>query len=113
MSVAAGDICHRLPEFQRASDLRRQWTCVTCQQNRCALEFYWRMAMARLFGILATLIALATAAYIYSKNAQRFTGPSPGGSIVSAPLLTGVKKDLMAIASAERSYLVQQGKYGS
>ena len=69
--------------------------------------------MARLFGILATLLALATAAYIYSKNAQRFTGPSPGGSMVSAPLLTGVKKDLMVIANAERSYMVQEGRYGS
>ena len=69
--------------------------------------------MARMLGLLATLIALATAGYIYSKNAQRFTGPSSGASIVSAPLVTGVKKDLMAIATAERSYMVQQGKYGS
>ena len=69
--------------------------------------------MARMFGLLATLIALATAAYIYSKNAQRFTAPSPGGSLVSAPVMTGVKKDLMVIANAERSYMVQQGKYGS
>ena len=71
----------------------------------------------RLFGILGTVITLAVGMYIYSIQIKTIepsvadgTGPM---SATEAPLIAGVKNDLIAIASAERGYLTQEGHYGS
>ena len=71
----------------------------------------------RLFGILGTVITLAIGMYIYSIQIKTIepsvadgTGPM---NAAEAPLITGVRNDLIAIASAERGYLTQEGHYGS
>lgn len=71
----------------------------------------------RLFGILGTVITLAVGMYIYSIQVKAIepsvadgTGPTNANE---APLIAGVKNDLIAIASAERGYLTQEGHYGS
>ena len=69
--------------------------------------------MLRSLGILATLIAVAVVLYLYAKQAQTIAGTVPGGSLQSAPVVTGVKDDLIAIANAERAYQAQAGRYGS
>lgn len=69
--------------------------------------------MLRTFGLLATVIAMAIGVYLYSKNAQSIASATPGGTLQSLPVLTGVKGDLLSIANAERMYMAQQGKYGS
>jgi len=71
----------------------------------------------RLFGILGTVITLAVGMYIYSIQIKTIepsvadgTGPA---NAAEAPLIAGVRNDLIAIASAERGYLTQEGHYGS
>jgi hypothetical protein len=71
----------------------------------------------RLFGILGTVITLAVGMYIYSIQIKTIEpsvadGTGPMNS-AEAPLIAGVKNDLIAIASAERGYLTQEGHYGS
>jgi hypothetical protein len=71
----------------------------------------------RLFGILGTVITLAVGMYIYSIQVKTIEpsvadGTGPMNS-TEAPLIAGVKNDLIAIASAERGYLTQEGHYGS
>lgn len=69
--------------------------------------------MLRSLGILATLIAMAVVLYLYAKQAQTIAGTVPGGSLRFAPMVTGVKDDLIAIANAERAYQAQAGRYAS
>jgi hypothetical protein len=69
--------------------------------------------MARIFGLLAMLIAMAIGLYLYAKQSQTIAGSVPGGTLKSAPEITGVKGDLLSIANAERSYMASEGKYAS
>lgn len=69
--------------------------------------------MARTFGLLVTVLAIAVGIYLYAKHAQSIADVTPGGTLQSAPILTGVKGDLLSIANAERMYNTQQGKYAS
>jgi len=69
--------------------------------------------MARIFGLLAMVIAMAIGLYLYAKQSQSIAGTAPGGTLKSAPEITGVKGDLLSIANAERTYMVSEGKYAS
>ena len=71
----------------------------------------------RLFGFLGLVITLAVGMYIYSVQIKTIepsvadgTGPM---NATEAPLIAGVRNDLIAIASAERGFLAQEGHYGS
>lgn len=68
--------------------------------------------MSRLAGFLGLIIVLAAGAYIYTRQMQ---SENPGGS--ANPLarveVTGIKRDLMNIARAERSYSVAHSGYAS
>lgn len=70
----------------------------------------------RIFGFLGTIVTLAVGMYIYSLQVKAID-PSAAAtnpqSAEEAPLIAGVKNDLIAIASAERGYLTQEGHYGS
>lgn len=69
--------------------------------------------MVRTFGLLVTVIAIAIGIYLYAKQSQTIAGSLPGGTLKSAPEITGVKGDLLSIANAERSYMASEGKYAS
>ncbi len=71
----------------------------------------------RIFGFLGIVVTLAVGMYIYSLQVKTIqpsmadgTGPA---NAAEAPLIAGVKNDLIAIASAERGFLAQEGHYGS
>jgi len=67
----------------------------------------------RVFGFLGTVITLAIGMYIYSLQVKAID-PSTGAiAKEEAPLIAGVKNDLIVIASAERGYLASQGRYAS
>ncbi len=70
----------------------------------------------RIFGFLGTVITLAVGMYIYSLQVKAIdpsTAATSPANAEEAPLIAGVKNDLIAIASAERGYLAQEGHYGS
>jgi hypothetical protein len=69
--------------------------------------------MGRVFGLVATVLAMAVGLYIYSKQGQNLAASAPGGNLQSYANITGVKNDLIAIANAERSFNTQEGRYGS
>jgi len=68
--------------------------------------------MSRMFGFLGIVIVLAAGAYLYTRQAQ---SANPGGS--ANPLarveVTAIKRDLINIARAERSYNAAHSTYGS
>jgi len=69
--------------------------------------------MSRLFGFLSVIIVLGVGMYIYSKQVQ-FSPAAAGASTPQGAInITGVKNDLMSIASAERRYFASEGKYAS
>jgi len=71
----------------------------------------------RIFGFLGLAVTLAVGMYIYSLQVRTIEPSVADGSgptnATEAPLIAGVKNDLIAIASAERGYLAQEGHYGS
>jgi hypothetical protein len=69
--------------------------------------------MARIFGLLATVLAMAAGLYIYSRQGQTLAASAPGGNPQGYANITGVKNDLIAIANAERGFNIQEGRYGS
>lgn len=69
--------------------------------------------MSRLFGFLSVIIVMAIGMYIYSKQIQNTSAEAGAISPQGAINITGVKSDLMSIASAERRYLATEGKYAS
>ncbi len=68
--------------------------------------------MGRMFGFLGIVIVLAAGAYIYTRQAQSV---NPGGTAnpLAGVETTAIKRDLMNIARAERSYSAAHGGYGS
>jgi hypothetical protein len=68
--------------------------------------------MRRMFGFLSMVIVVAAGAYIYARLGQNVAS---GGT--ASPLArvenTAIKRDLMNIARAERTYSVAHGGYGS
>jgi hypothetical protein len=69
--------------------------------------------MSRLFGFLGIVIVLAVGMYIYSQQVKSVTAVGGQGSPTGAVNITGVRSDLLSLASAERNYYAQQGKYAS
>jgi hypothetical protein len=69
--------------------------------------------MSRLFGFLSVVIVLAVGMYIYSRQVQSSSAPAGANSPRAAINITGVKSDLVSIASAERRYFASEGKYAS
>jgi uncharacterized protein (UPF0333 family) len=69
--------------------------------------------MSRLFGFLSVVIVLAIAMYIYSKQMQSSSAQAGANSPQATINITGVRSDLISIASAERRYFASEGKYAS
>lgn len=69
--------------------------------------------MSRLFGFLSVVIVMAIGMYIYSKQVQSNSAAAGTNSPQAAINITGVRNDLVSIASAERRYYATEGKYAS
>ena len=69
--------------------------------------------MSRLFSFLSVIIVMAVGMYIYSQQIQSSSAPTGANTPKAAINITGVKSDLMSIASAERRYFATEGKYAS
>jgi len=69
--------------------------------------------MGRLFGFLSVVIVLAIGLYLYSKQVQSSSAPAGANTPKAAITITGVRNDLVSIASAERRYFAGEGKYAS
>jgi hypothetical protein len=64
-------------------------------------------------GLLSVVIVMAIGMYIYSKQAQSSSALAGANNPKAAINITGVKSDLVSIASAERRYFATEGKYAS
>jgi hypothetical protein len=69
--------------------------------------------MRSVFGLLSIVIVMAIGMYIYSKQAQSSSALAGANNPKAAINITGVKSDLVSIASAERRYFATEGKYAS
>ncbi|MFY9683740.1 MAG: hypothetical protein WA416_07685 [Candidatus Sulfotelmatobacter sp.] len=69
--------------------------------------------MGRVFGFLSVVIVLGIGMYIYSRQAQNSSTAAGANNPKAAINITGVKTDLIGIASAERLYFASEGKYAS
>src|SRR5579864_4069413 len=69
--------------------------------------------MSRLFGFLSVIIVMGIGMYIYSKQVQSTSAAAGANSPQAAINITGVKNDLISIATAERRYFASEGKYAS
>jgi uncharacterized protein (UPF0333 family) len=69
--------------------------------------------MGRLFGFLVVVIVLAIGMYVYSKQVQSSSTPAGANTPKAAINITGVRSDLISIATAERRYFASEGKYVS
>lgn len=69
--------------------------------------------MSRLFGFLSVVIVMAIGMYIYSQQVQGASATAGATNPQAAINITGVKSDLISIASAERRYYATEGKYAS
>ena len=69
--------------------------------------------MGRLFGFLSVVIVLAIGMYFYSKQVQSSSVPAGANTPKAAITITGVRNDLVSIASAEHRYFAGEGKYAS
>ncbi len=69
--------------------------------------------MSRLFGFLSAVIVMAIGKYIYSQQVQSVSATAGASNPQAAINVTGVKSDLISIASAERRYYASEGKYVS
>ncbi len=69
--------------------------------------------MARLFGFISILIVVGVGMYIYSKQVQSTSDAVGANNPKAAIDITGVRNDLIGIASAERRYFATEAKYAS
>ncbi len=69
--------------------------------------------MGRLFGFLSVVVVLAIGMYFYSKQVQSSSAPAGANTPKAAINITGVRTDLVSIASAERRYFAGEGRYAS
>lgn len=69
--------------------------------------------MGRAFGFISILVVLAAGMYIYMTQLKQATAVGGGATPAGAVNITGVKSDLLSIASAERGYYASQGKYAT
>ena len=85
---------------------------VTCQRPRFAVQLPSGRTH-RLFGFLGVVIVLAIGMYVYSKQVQSSSAPAGANTPKAAINITGVRSDLIGIATAERRYFASEGKYAS
>jgi hypothetical protein len=69
--------------------------------------------MGRLLGLLGVVISLAIGMYIYSRQMESPSAAAGVNNPKAAVNTTGVRSDLISIASAERRYFAGEGKYAS
>ena len=69
--------------------------------------------MGRVFGFLSVVVVLGVGMYIYSRQAQSSSAAAGANSPKAAVNITGLKSDLISIATAERRYYASEGKYAS
>jgi len=69
--------------------------------------------MSRLFGFLSVIIVMGVGMYIYSKQVQSTSAVAGANSPQAAINITGVRNDLVSIATAERRYYATEARYGS
>lgn len=69
--------------------------------------------MSRIFGFLSVVIVLAVGMYVYSKQVQSSAAQAGANSPKAAINITGVRSDLISIATSERRYFASEGKYAS
>ncbi|MHB8218528.1 MAG: hypothetical protein ACYDDS_20850 [Candidatus Sulfotelmatobacter sp.] len=69
--------------------------------------------MGRAFGFISVVIVLAVGMYVYSKQAQSSSAAAGANSPKAAIDITGVRSDLISIATSERRYFATEGKYAS
>ena len=69
--------------------------------------------MGRALGFLSLVVGLAVGMYVYSRQAQSSSAAAGANNPKAAINITGVKSDLIGIASAERLYFASEGKYAS
>src|SRR5713101_7902770 len=69
--------------------------------------------MGRVFGFLSVVIVMAVGMYVYSKQAQSSSAAAGANSPKAAINITGVRSDLISIATSERRYFATEGKYAS
>jgi hypothetical protein len=69
--------------------------------------------MGRMFGFLSLVIVLGAGMYIYSRQVQSPSAAAGANNPKAAINITGVKSDLISIATAERRYFASEGKYVS
>ena len=69
--------------------------------------------MGRAFGFISVVIVLAVGMYVYSKQAQSSSAAAGANSPKAAINITGVRSDLISIATSERRYFATEGKYAS
>jgi hypothetical protein len=69
--------------------------------------------MGRVFGFLSVVVVLGVGMYIYSRQTQSSSAAAGANSPKAAVNITGVKSDLISIATAERRYYASEGKYAS
>jgi hypothetical protein len=74
---------------------------------------FWEKRMSRLFGFLSVVIVMAIGMYIYSKQVQSTSAAAGTNSPQAAINITGVRNDLVSIATAERRYYATEARYGS
>jgi len=69
--------------------------------------------MGKIFGFLTLVIAMGVGMYIYSKEVQNSSAAAGANNPKAAVNITGVKADLLSIATSERQYYATEGKYAS
>jgi hypothetical protein len=69
--------------------------------------------MRGILGLLSLVVAVGIGLYIYSAQMHTSSAPGAAATPVATVNLTGIKSDLLSIASAERGYFASQGKYAS
>jgi hypothetical protein len=69
--------------------------------------------MGRIFGILGAVIVLGIGIYIGSMQMQSSSAAAGANNPKAAINITGVKSDLISIATSERRYYATEGKYAS
>ena len=69
--------------------------------------------MSRLFGFLSVIIVMGIGMFIYSKQVQSTSAAAGTNSPQAAINISGVRSDLVSIASAERRYFATEARYGS
>ena len=69
--------------------------------------------MSRLFGFVGVILVAAIGMYIYSRQVSDDSAAAGANNPKAAINITGVRSDLISIASAERRYYASEGKYAS